>query len=217
MVTEISRFLAALPVPILALRLLAAGYRLWRTRPVDQLLIVGAGPFARLTQREMRDGRTRRVVVAHLRFDDETADTRLQAPVIGTVDTLETVLQERVVSEVYIATCDDRWHAEVQTVIRSCEKLGVPFALPACRYRLARATPVGKGVADGYVHYLSVQPKRLQWELKRLLDVVASATALAHLAPLLVVTAIAVKLTSRGPVLFRQERVGLHGRTFHML
>jgi exopolysaccharide biosynthesis polyprenyl glycosylphosphotransferase len=217
MAIEISRFLAALPVPILSLRLLAAGFRLWRTRPIDQLLIVGAGSLGRLTQREIRDGKTHRVVVAHLRFEDETADTRLEAPVIGTVDSLEAVLKERVVSEVYIASNDEHRHAEVQTVIRSCERFGVPFALPACGYRLARATPACKGVADGYVHYLSVQPKRLQWELKRLLDVVASATALLFLAPLLVVAAVAVKLTSRGPVLFGQERVGLHGRTFHML
>jgi exopolysaccharide biosynthesis polyprenyl glycosylphosphotransferase len=216
MATEISRFLAALPMPILTLRLLAAGFRLWRTRPIDQLLIIGTGPLGRLTQREI-DGRTGRVVVAHLRFNDEAEETRLQAPVIGTVDALETVLKERVVSEVYVATSDDCRRADVQAVIRSCEKFGVPFALPACRFRLARATPVGKGVADGYVHYLSVQPKRLQWELKRLLDVIASATALLLLAPLLVGVAIAVKLTSKGPVLFRQERVGLHGRAFHML
>jgi exopolysaccharide biosynthesis polyprenyl glycosylphosphotransferase len=217
MATEISRFLAALPAPILSLRLLAAGFRLWRTRPIDQVLILGAGPLGRLTQREIRDSRKRRRVVAHLRFDDEVADARLEAPVLGTVDTLETVLKERVVSEVYVATSDDRRRADVQTVIRSCERFGVPFALPACGYRLARATPACRGVADGYVHYLSVQPKPLQWELKRLLDIVASATALLLLAPLLVITAIAVKLTSKGPVLFKQERVGLHGRMFHML
>jgi lipopolysaccharide/colanic/teichoic acid biosynthesis glycosyltransferase len=53
--------------------------------------------------------------------------------------------------------------------------------------------------------------------MKRLFDIASSASALALLAPLLLVAAALVKLTSRGPVLFRQERVGLHGRTFHML
>ncbi len=217
MVTETSRFLAALPLPILSLRLLAAGFRLWRTRPIDQVLILGAGPLGRHTQREIRDNRKRRKVVAYLRFDDEVADTRLEAPVLGTVGTLETVLRERVVSEVYIATNDDRRRDEVQTVVRSCERFGVPFALPVCPYRLARATPACGGLADGYVHYLSVQNKPLQWELKRLLDIVVSATALLLLSPVLAVTALAVKLTSKGPILFKQERVGLHGRTFHML
>jgi exopolysaccharide biosynthesis polyprenyl glycosylphosphotransferase len=67
------------------------------------------------------------------------------------------------------------------------------------------------------VHYLSVEPKPLQNAIKRATDIVVSATALVLLSPLLVAVAIAVKLTSPGPVLFRQERVGLHGRAFKML
>jgi lipopolysaccharide/colanic/teichoic acid biosynthesis glycosyltransferase len=53
--------------------------------------------------------------------------------------------------------------------------------------------------------------------LKRLLDVCGSLTALLVLAPLLAGIALAVKLSSRGPVLFRQRRVGLGGRTFDLL
>ena len=218
MVTEVSRFLAALPLPVLGLRLLVVGFRLWRNRPIDQVLILGAGPLARLTQREIRDSAKRRTVVAHLCFDGEDVDARLEAPLLGTVSALEAVLKERVVDEVYIATSCDRQRVEVQATIRSCERFGVPFALPACGFRLARATPACKNaVADGYVHYLSVQPKPLQREMKRLFDIVVSAGALLLLAPLLLVTAILVKLTSKGPILFKQERVGLHCRTFHML
>jgi exopolysaccharide biosynthesis polyprenyl glycosylphosphotransferase len=53
--------------------------------------------------------------------------------------------------------------------------------------------------------------------LKRTLDVVGAATALVLLAPLLVVSAVAIKLTSRGPVLFRQRRMGRGGEPFDML
>ena len=52
--------------------------------------------------------------------------------------------------------------------------------------------------------------------LKRPLDVVGSAIALVILAPVLVVIAIAIKVDSRGPVVFRQRRVGLGGRAFVM-
>lgn len=45
----------------------------------------------------------------------------------------------------------------------------------------------------------------------------ASVCALVALSPLLLTAAAAVKLTSRGPVLFRQQRVGMHGRVFSML
>jgi exopolysaccharide biosynthesis polyprenyl glycosylphosphotransferase len=53
--------------------------------------------------------------------------------------------------------------------------------------------------------------------LKRAFDVVFSALFLIVLAPLLLVIALVVKLTSRGPVMFRQERVGLDGKPFAML
>ena len=53
--------------------------------------------------------------------------------------------------------------------------------------------------------------------LKRLIDITLSLVALLLLSPLLVVLAIAIKLTSRGPVLFRQVRIGQHGRRFTFL
>jgi Undecaprenyl-phosphate glucose phosphotransferase len=52
---------------------------------------------------------------------------------------------------------------------------------------------------------------------KRLTDVVVSGTALLALSPLMLLLAALVKLTSRGPVFYAQERMGIDGRTFHML
>jgi lipopolysaccharide/colanic/teichoic acid biosynthesis glycosyltransferase len=51
---------------------------------------------------------------------------------------------------------------------------------------------------------------------KRLFDVIASALGLLLLSPLLLAVALAIKLDSRGPVLFRQERVGRHGKPFRI-
>jgi Undecaprenyl-phosphate glucose phosphotransferase len=53
--------------------------------------------------------------------------------------------------------------------------------------------------------------------VKRAMDVALSALALVLLAPWLVLIAVLVKLTSRGPIFYRQERCGLNGRAFHML
>lgn len=52
---------------------------------------------------------------------------------------------------------------------------------------------------------------------KRILDVIGSAFGLTLLSPVLALVAILVKLTSRGPVFFRQERVGRHGRPFELI
>jgi len=58
---------------------------------------------------------------------------------------------------------------------------------------------------------------RLAWHFKRLMDIVISVVGLLVTLPISLIAAIAVKLTSRGPVLFRQERVGYNGKRFKLL
>jgi exopolysaccharide biosynthesis polyprenyl glycosylphosphotransferase len=212
------RALVALLPTALLWRIGAVSLPLWRARPGVDVLVVGIGPLGRLTGDEIGEGRSRRRLLGYLRFLDETPHPGLHGPVLGTIADLEETLRQRVVDEVYFAANANDHGALLQTAIRTCETLGVPFALPACAYRLTRArlTPVS-AMTDGYSHFLSVQLKPLQLAVKRLFDIAASAGALAVLCPLLAVFAALVKLTSDGPVLFRQQRVGLHGRTFHML
>lgn len=52
---------------------------------------------------------------------------------------------------------------------------------------------------------------------KRVIDTVIALFMLIILFPLLLITAVAIKLDSKGPVIFKQERIGLHGRTFSIL
>ena len=58
---------------------------------------------------------------------------------------------------------------------------------------------------------------RLMLQAKRLIDVVGSLGMLAVLSPVFLIIALAVKLTSKGPVFFRQQRVGRYGKTFVFL
>jgi lipopolysaccharide/colanic/teichoic acid biosynthesis glycosyltransferase len=60
-------------------------------------------------------------------------------------------------------------------------------------------------------------PKRLPLRAKRMMDIAGSLLALLFLLPLFAVIATAIKLTSRGPVLFCQHRLGQYGRTFNFL
>jgi exopolysaccharide biosynthesis polyprenyl glycosylphosphotransferase len=61
------------------------------------------------------------------------------------------------------------------------------------------------------------QEQKFSRIVKRLLDVVGSATALMLLSPVFLVVAALVKLSSKGPILFRQERLGQFGKTFTFL
>jgi exopolysaccharide biosynthesis polyprenyl glycosylphosphotransferase len=62
-----------------------------------------------------------------------------------------------------------------------------------------------------------VRGRRLTWHFKRLMDILISVVGLGVGLPLSILTAIAIKVTSRGPILFRQDRVGQHGKTFKLL
>ncbi len=76
-----------------------------------------------------------------------------------------------------------------------------PHAIPQYRRRVALPWPL----ADRHA------------ATKRGMDIVVALLMLASHAPLLLLVAIAIKLDSPGPVLFRQRRIGLHGRPFELL
>ncbi|MFZ5446250.1 MAG: sugar transferase [Myxococcota bacterium] len=188
-----------------------------RSGPVDDVLIVGTGPLARATAEHLlKKGRQR--VLGMVRFANEAPAKSPRAPVLGTAGSLEDVLRAMPVAEVYFSSTNVAHAEEIQAAIKVCERFGVPFATPAISYRLDRARPLDThGIRDGYVHYQSVQSRPIAMAFKRLFDIVSTGVALWLLAPLLLAVAALVKLTSRGPVLFRQTRVGLHGRPFQML
>lgn len=201
----------------LALRLFVFRPVAGQEGPLDEVVILGTGPLGRHTGEDLlKRGRHR--LLGYVRFPDEPPAENLGAPVLGTLDELERVLRTLPISTVYVAGNALRQGQAMQGAIKLCERFGVPFALPAHSFRLDRARPVeSRAVADGYLHFSPVAPKPHQQAVKRLFDIVVSAVALWALLPLLLVVALLVKLSSRGPILFKQQRVGLHGRPFNML
>jgi exopolysaccharide biosynthesis polyprenyl glycosylphosphotransferase len=218
MTTHLRTFLLVLLPAILWLRLRVVGVRLLAARQVDQVLIIGLGPLGRHTHRSILNEHGRRLAIGYLSFDGEEAHSRLGAPVLGGIGDLDRVLRERIIDEVYFAAPSHHLHASVQEGVAICERFGIPFATPISQYRLSRAKPACSGLlGDGYVHYRGGRYSPVQGPAKRLFDISVSSVALLLISPILVLAALAVKLTSRGPVFFRQERIGLHGRTFGML
>ncbi|MFT3710222.1 MAG: sugar transferase [Archangium sp.] len=188
-----------------------------RSGPVDEVLIVGTGALARATLHDLRQ-RGRHEVFGMVRLSGEPAIKHARARVLGPASDLESVLRSVPVAEVYFASTHVEHTDEIQAGIKLCERFGVPFATPAIAYRLDRSSPlVTHAIHDGYVHYQSVRALPVEFAMKRLFDIVSAGVALWILGPLLLLVAALVKLTSDGPVLFRQKRVGLHGRPFEML
>ena len=224
---RVPHLLILLWCPAMLLRVAVFRQFAGREEPVANVLIVGIGPIARLTAQDLRQ-RGRQIIAGHLKLQQETEkDAGLllrsygagyQMEIFGGATDIEQVLRKHPVDEVYVAGNVRRHGDEMQEVIRVCEKFGVPFALPAYAFRLERAQAIdGQAISDGYLHYQTVRPQPFALSMKRLFDIVCSATALWLLLPLLLVVIALIKFTSRGPVFFRQQRVGLHGRGFAML
>jgi lipopolysaccharide/colanic/teichoic acid biosynthesis glycosyltransferase len=77
------------------------------------------------------------------------------------------------------------------------------------------------GTTSGRVEHVHVRETTLptdrrSWRVKRAFDILVSGVCLALLSPVLLVAAIGVRLTSRGPIIFRQPRVGVGGHVFTM-
>jgi exopolysaccharide biosynthesis polyprenyl glycosylphosphotransferase len=215
---SIGTFVMVLWPAVLLLRLTTPGMRGLVPAQVEEVLVIGTGSLARHTGDAVTESGRSRVVCGYLALPGDAPHPKLNASVLGEARELERVLRERAISEVYLAGIGHRHEALLQLAVRTCERFGVPFALPASRFRLDRARPAHpEAVKDGYVHYLSNERRPIEMALKRCIDIAASSLALALLMPLLAATAIAIKLTSRGPILFKQERVGRYGRPFHML
>jgi exopolysaccharide biosynthesis polyprenyl glycosylphosphotransferase len=192
----------------------------WRLHePRDRVLIVGTGALGAATYERLTGNRQRPVeVIGFLRLPGEPNGVAgCKLPVFGDHTRLLSVLTREPISEVYIAG-RLMVHGEVmQELVRTCEDVGAPFALPLHSLAFQRATLLASPARDGYLHYLNARRSPLHFALQRLVDIALAGTALLLLSPLLLGVALAIKLTSRGPVLFRQVRVGLHGATFNFL
>jgi exopolysaccharide biosynthesis polyprenyl glycosylphosphotransferase len=213
---NIEYFLLALWPTVLGLRLLVFRALGRRVAPLKQVLIIGSGPMGRCTWEDLQRGPKCRVI-GFLSFPEEGPCDGIGALYLGESINLEKVLRTVPVDEVYLAVSALRQADAMRVVTRECERLGVPFALPAYYFPMARARPSHEhAITDGYVHYVTVSSKPRQMALKRLFDIVASAIALVLLFPAFLVLALAIKLTSKGPIFFGQVRVGLVGKPFHM-
>lgn len=137
--------------------------------------------------------------------------------IIGTIDNLEDILTGVQVDEV-VFVVPRKWLDMIERAVLLCEKIGIKTSIAVDLYQHTIASTGIKNV-NGWP-LLSFNPVPLmEGDLifKRMVDIVLSMTALILTAPLFPMIVLAIKLTSDGPVFFRQERVGLNGRRFNLL
>jgi exopolysaccharide biosynthesis polyprenyl glycosylphosphotransferase len=138
-------------------------------------------------------------------------------PVIASLEDLPDVLQgDQVVDEVFFAVPPERLD-EITDALEVCESLGVDTRVLVDLYRPAQAHPfVEELFSLPFFGFSPTLTRQGVLALKRLIDVVGASMVLVVGLPLLVLVGLVIKLSSSGPIIFRQERSGFHGRRFRM-
>jgi len=148
--------------------------------------------------------------------DEAGSRTVGSSPVLGTTASLPTILDRVRPTEVLISM-DHSDHTELLRVVAECADAGCHVKIVPDMYEIV------SGQARTHQIYgsplIDVNPELMQpWEAfaKRALDISVSLTVLVVGSPVWLMLALAVKLTSKGPIFFVQERVGRNGMVFRM-
>jgi exopolysaccharide biosynthesis polyprenyl glycosylphosphotransferase len=212
-------------VLVLALLLELAGRRFWRVTIAHlkttgtlsmRTVVVGTNQDAIDLSSQLRSAGSGFDVVGHV----AVSSTKVQPPnlpVVGGIARLAEQLRADAIECVFVASSEVH-RAEMPRILQAARQAGVDVRvsanLPELLTHRVAVQAVGNRIA------LSLKPAQLsgsQAFLKRAFDVAVACTGLLMTSPLWIAAAIAVKLSSPGPVFFRQVRVTQHGREFNMM
>ena len=137
-------------------------------------------------------------------------------PVLGTVEDLDEIVWRTGVGNLIVAFSSVA-DARVSRLIQRCQELGIEVSVVPRMFDTIN-NRVGYDTVGGLplMSFSSVNPKGLQFALKHAFDRVFAVVLLVVLAPVILCTGLVVRLSSSGPVLFRQRRVGRDGTVFDL-
>lgn len=147
----------------------------------------------------------------------ETGYTYKNVPVMGTTDDLEHILEENRLDEIAI-TLGLQEYYKLKHIVAICEKSGVHTKFVPDYNDIIPTRPYTEDLMGLPVVNIRHVPLTNTFNMicKRIMDIVGAIVAIIIFSPVMLVTAILVKATSKGPLIYKQERVGLHNQTFQM-
>ncbi len=182
----------------------------------EHVLIVGTSATARIVAREVLDQHDYAYTIVGFTDEDPSRiGTSIVNPkVIGTHADIMRLVRDHRVNRIIVGLADRRGRLPIEELLEA-KLQGVRIEEPQTTYErltgkimLDELKPSWLIFSDGF------RARRVTRALKRAIDVALALVGLAFAAPLMVLTALAVRVDSVGPILYAQERVGEHGRRF---
>ena len=194
----------------------------WGTRrvgPTERLLLVGTNPASITLAKELYDLRQSLGVEIVGFIDPDPARVGLPVlnpGVIGTIEDIPAIVRARSVDRVVVSLADARGKLPMDKLLEM--KLdGVGFDHLASVYEQYTGKIAVENLRPSWLIFSQGFAKtKLLRSGKRFVDVIASSLGLVVMSPVLLLVGILIKATSRGPVLYHQERVGQYGRVFRV-
>jgi exopolysaccharide biosynthesis polyprenyl glycosylphosphotransferase len=224
--SALALYLAALGSAFL---LRSAARAIWRRRvPPERALVLGRGKLADAVARKLalEPGHHLSVLEYSSGHDYDAANgnsaagngahAELKVEELSKED-LDFLLAEAGVERVVLAL-PELDEATLARVVTSCRATGVKLSvMPPMRAMLGTAVQLNHIAEMPVIEYGTWGTSPSTMAIKRVVDVLLSAAGIVVLAPLMLVIALAVRLSSRGPALFRQVRAGRDGKPFKIL
>ena len=189
----------------------------------DRLLIVGAGSTGALVLDKLRRspqlGYELVGVVRHRPWGDTEEIERLHdIPVLGRSSDLRQIVEDRNIDEIIVAMSGTA-HEEILDVLMQIDDLPIAVRIYPDSFRLLTSDVLSIHDLNGLptVQMRSIGLRPIERSIKRAVDIGVSSFVLVFFAPVMVLVAALIKLTSPGPVFFTQERVGQDGQAFDVL
>ena len=137
-------------------------------------------------------------------------------PQLGHISQLEEIIDKHQIEEVIVAVDSSEHHLLENILTRLCYRPVVVKVLPDY-YDIISGSVKTNNVYDAVL--IHIHPDLMpDWQrvCKRTIDIVSSAMALLLISPFLIFAAIMVKFSSKGPIFYKQERIGIFGRPFYI-
>ncbi len=182
------------------------------------MLIVGTSEGARRLARQLEGfQRWGFHVVGHLLGNGEQSAPGVN--VLGTLDDLPRLLREGLaVNEIVFFSSDVKELADYEEMIRLCEDLGIRIRMAADFLPTAASRISVDFVEDLPLLTLSTAPDHsLALVAKRVLDFLVASAGIVLFSPVMAAAAFLIKLSSPGPIFYRQVRCGQYGRPFELI
>lgn len=184
-----------------------------------RLLIIGAGNAGRYLLNSIHDRPGCGFELVGF-VDDDAAKvgTRHEGlPVLGDSSRLSDLIKEYQVSLVVTAMSRERSPHLTNNLIQVSWDNCLLFDLPTFYEFLTGKLPT-EYISDNWIFDWSINNSKIYYiRVKRLIDLTLAAVCLVPISPLLLLTALLIKLDSRGPIFFRQERLGQKGKPFQII